>query len=381
MVALGNPRLMAAVGVVSALVVCVARVAHAQAGPGRSLTGPSTGWIVEAHVGTMPDRMPDKVVTHQLPAQGPTFPSGQGASVDTSRRVPSWYFGDGAAILNGLADRRPLTIPHIVSLDPVLTSAATTTTTGANLGVRIGHTVTKRVLVLFSYDQASAQLPLTDAVQTNATASNDSFQTFWNTFLTLRRPTTLTNVSAKSTLSVDQASGSERMLAVTADVRVITLGGWTPFVTVGGGLALPLPQVQTEVTLVGNYQATVVTGNNRAALNETDQLRIRYEMLPAPFQILGVGVERGLSAHVGVRADFRSFLGVNQVRTRIDTAPISGPTPPPTGVIRAGGTPDVQISTNPSFPTTLSLQGIDHFDSFEARGNLSTFSAGVFLRF
>jgi hypothetical protein len=371
--------MMAAIVVAFVFLLCVVRVAQAQSGPRGSLTAPSTGWIVEVHVGTAPDRVPGNVLTQQLPPQGPTFPSGGAGSTDTSRQVPSWYFGDGAAILNSLADRRPLTIPHILSLDPVLTSAATTTRTGANVGVRIGHTITKRVLVLFSYDQASAQLGLTSAAQANTTDSSASFQTFWNTFLAAPRAQQLTNVSANSTFSVGQASGTERMLAVTADIRTVTFGGWTPFVTVGGGVALPLPQVQTEVTLLGNYRATV--SNNGAVLNETDQLRIRYEMLPAPFGIIGVGVERGVSAHIGVRADFRSFLGVNQVRTRIDTRPTSGPTPPPVATIRAGGTPDIQVSTNPLLPTTLSLQGVDHFDAFEAKGNLATFSAGVFLRF
>ena len=151
--------------------------------------------------------------------------------------------------------------------------------------------------------------------------------------------------------------------------------------TVGGGVALPLPQVQTEVTLPGNYQAVVAPGSPRtgAVLNETDQLRIRYEMLLAPFSVVGVGVERGVSAHVGVRAEFRSFLGVNQVRTRIDSRPISGPTSAPFTTVRAVGTPDVQVSTNPAVPTTLSLQGVDHFDSFEVKGNLATFSDRCFL--
>src|SRR5262245_38592695 len=151
---------------------------------------PATGWIVEAHVGSAPDRVPSIVLTHQLPGQGPTFASAGG--VDTSRRVPSWYFGDGAAIANGAADR--FNWPHIVSLDPVLTGAATTTTTGAHFGIRIGHTITKRVLVLFSYDQASVKIPLTSSAQANVTASNASFQPFWNRFLSTRAATPLTNI-------------------------------------------------------------------------------------------------------------------------------------------------------------------------------------------
>jgi hypothetical protein len=82
-----------------------------------------------------------------------------------------------------------------------------------------------------------------------------------------------------------------------------------------------------------------------------------------------------------VRIDLRVFRNVNEIRTRLDAQPLSGPTPPPNGATRAFFTPDIQISTIPARPTSLSRQSVNHFDSFEAKGNLSTVSAGLYFRF
>ena len=55
--------------------------------------------------------------------------------------------------------------------------------------------------------------------------------------------------------------------------------------------------------------------------------------------------------------------------------------PPPVVTIRNNVNPDVQVSTVSGRTTSLSLQGVDHFDSFRATGGLPAFNVGVFLRF
>jgi hypothetical protein len=173
------------------------------------------------------------------------------------------------------------------------------------------------------------------------------------------------------------------LLSLAAEIRLITIRGWTPYVAVGSGVALPLPPVDTRVTLVGHYQATLVrpgAANNGAQVSETDQVQVRYELMPTTMGILGVGVERDLRPHIGVRAEVRSFLNANQIRTRIDARPVSGPTSPPFVNFRGGVNPDLQVSTTAS-PTSLSLQGVDHFESFTAKGHVPTVSVGLFFRF
>jgi len=137
------------------------------------------------------------------------------------------------------------------------------------------------------------------------------------------------------------------------------------------------------VALLGHYQFNIsnARANNGTLLSETDQVQVRYEAQPSPVGIVGVGVERDLNRHLGFRAEWRAFLGgANDVRTRLDTAPVS--TPAPLGaVIRRGRSPALQVAVPGFLPTSLSLQGVDHFHSFEGRSQLSSVSGGVFFRF
>jgi hypothetical protein len=43
--------------------------------------------------------------------------------------------------------------------------------------------------------------------------------------------------------------------------------------------------------------------------------------------------------------------------------------------------PSLQINNSQMTPTSLSLQGVNHFTSFEGNGSLPSFSAGLFVRF
>jgi hypothetical protein len=373
--------------VVSSLALLAVAVVTEPSFAGQSSSAPSqasspqppkrTGWVFEVHVGSMPDRAPSKVVTSQLPTPGPSFATPDG---NQSRQVPSWYFGDGAALANSVIAKLGSNL-RIVPLDPVLTASAVTHQSGANFGARAGHTITSRVLVLFSYDQASGRLLLTPSTQAAIAATNASFKPYFDFWLTgggLATPTTT------STVTFTDNAGTERVMSVTAEVRIISTHGWTPYVALGGGIALPMPAVDTRVTFVGNYQTSVINPASAAFgahVHETDQLQVRYEVMPAPIGIFGVGVERDLTRHLGVRAELRSFLKINEIRTRIDTSPISGPTPPPVVVLRGGVNPDMAISTNPNRQTSLSLFGVDHFESSTAVGSQPSFSAGLFFRF
>jgi len=111
-----------------------------------------------------------------------------------------------------------------------------------------------------------------------------------------------------------------------------------------------------------------------------DQLQVRYEVMPTATLIFGVGVDRDLNRHLGLRADLRAFGNLNELRTRIDTSPVSVSPSTPAVTFRSLVNPDLQVSTNPQI-TSLSLYGVDHFESFLARGALPSFSAGVFFRF
>jgi len=296
--------------------------------------------------------------------------------------VPSWYFGDGATLANQVVAQTG-DPGRIVPLDPILTAASVRRPSGANVGIRIGHTVTRRVLATFTYDQAHSDLELTNDARSAITATNDSYQGYWEPLLTR---SSSTNVKASSALTTsDHVADTIRIAAGLAEVRIATLHGWTPYVAAGGGIAVP-SLTGPAVTLVGNYQFNIVAPGvaNGVFFKETDQLQITYESDFAVIGIFGVGVERDVNAHIGVRADFRTFLNANALRIIIDTQPVPAfaqvpPSAPAT--TRRATNPSVQITTNPTLSSSLSPQGVGHFVAYKGTGNLPSFSGGVFFRF
>jgi hypothetical protein len=335
--------------------------------------------VFEIHAGGSPSATPSKVKTSQLPTPGPAFPTFAG---DPSRRVPSWYFGDGAALANQVVAQTG-DAGHIVPLDSVLVSPSAVRGSGGMFGFRIGHTVTRRVLVALSYDRANGQVSLTSGALASIAATNASFQPYWTALLT--RPGTA-NVTSSSTMAVtgNDVSSADDLLSLGVEVRVTTYRGWTPYVAIGGGLLIPEASGPT-VTLAGTYQFNLVNpgaANNGVLVRETDQLRVQFQTQPAPIGILGFGVEHDLMRHLGVRAEGRWFLQADSLRIRVDTFPQPAlPQGPQSAVIRRGTNPSLQVSSNPAAPTSLSLQGVNRFFSFEGTGNLPSFSAGLFFRF
>ncbi len=110
------------------------------------------------------------------------------------------------------------------------------------------------------------------------------------------RPQTLIDGSANSTLAIAQTLGAERMLEVT-NTRTITCGGWTPFVTIGRGIARPLSEVKTESRLVGNYRCR---SHWCRRSTKPPTARIRYEPQPAP-------ASRGSSSNARIPTHRRTY--------------------------------------------------------------------------
>src|SRR5437899_3190231 len=89
-----------------------------------------TSWDIEVHGGGALSRNTSHGTTSLPPPgtiiAGPLLPTSL-----PSRAVPSWYFGDGAALLNQAAAGRPGL--GIVSLDPVLKSPLVERESGASV--------------------------------------------------------------------------------------------------------------------------------------------------------------------------------------------------------------------------------------------------------
>jgi hypothetical protein len=314
-----------------------------------------------------------KIFTSELPPAGQNFPDFRGGQ---SRFVPSWFFGDGALLANQVTQQTGDGV-SIVPLDPVLTQASANRRKGGSFGVRIGHTITSHVLAEFAYDTISGHVAIDPAALNAIAATTASFQPYWTAVIT--RPAT-GNVQASASSTITDNVGTMKLVVGEGAINIVTVHGWTPYVEVGGGIAFPSPD-EASATLVGHYQFKIVnTGaNNGTPFSETDTVRIRFQAQPTPVTVVGGGVEGDLMRHLGVRVDVRAMLGADRIRTRIDTSPSNVPAPL-VAVIARGTSPSLQISSS-SLPSSLSLQGVDHLDAFEAAGRLVTFSVGAFVRF
>ena len=88
--------------------------------------------------------------TAALPPAGPDISLGGPSSTSVTRRVPSWYFGDGAAILNQIVGiRSPV---KIAPLDPMLESRIVERQSASSFGVRVDQSLTSRFGVEFALE-------------------------------------------------------------------------------------------------------------------------------------------------------------------------------------------------------------------------------------
>src|SRR5260221_10582373 len=99
-----------------------------------------------------------------------------------SRYASTWYFGDGAALLNQIAAGF-IVIPvvaRVTPLDPVLTRASIERRRGRSLGVRLSRRGTPRLRVEFSADSLAGTVNLTDAALNGIEATRPSFGPMWD---------------------------------------------------------------------------------------------------------------------------------------------------------------------------------------------------------
>jgi hypothetical protein len=352
--------------------------APAPAQPAPSSNTPHrTGWEFEVHGGSTSAGALTKVFTSALPTPGPTFPDFRGGQ---SRLVPSWFFGDGALLANQVTAQTGDGV-SIVPLDSVLTLPSANRQKGGSFGVRAGHTITSHVLVEFAYDSASGHLAIDPSALTAIAATTASFQPYWTAVLT-RASTANVQASASSTIVTNV--GTMKVFTVDAAINVITFHGWTPYFEAGGGITFPSGDA-VSATLVGQYQFNIVNmgKNNGTQFNETDRIRVRFQAQPAVIKVVGGGIEGDLMRHLGVRVDVRTMLGGSRIRTRLDASPTNVPTAL-AAVAARGASPSLQISSNlqiSGLQTSLSLQSVNSFDSFEGAGRLTLISVGAFFRF
>jgi hypothetical protein len=303
----------------------------------------------------------------------------------TTRLVPSWYFGDGASILNnsilnGIFPTFPGKRP-IVPLDTVLTGASIVRRNGATFGATASRALGSRYRLDVSIDAVRSAPTFSSSALAAIEASRASFTDAWNSFVILQ------GLTVTSVATINRGGSVEWLATGAIDITLRSTGQSTWYATIGGGVASD-PGATPSATLVGHY--VFVTGPSAAApFDETDTVTIESVRAARPVALLGGGWTHDLSRRWGLNADVRMVLGGNGVKTVLDATP--------TRVLQSDRSLQliVLIPPNPAivfsnirfaappFVSTLSGVPVGGFTTFAGGGlQIQTqVTAGLFLKF
>jgi hypothetical protein len=327
-------------------------------------------WEVEVHGG---------YVLSSKPSSGTgALPGTNSASAST---VPSWYFGDGALVLNQALTSIRLS-PSIVALDSVLKSPFVERRPGGSVGIRIGRVLTPRFTAEFTLDEGFGALAVTPTSQKAIEATRASFVTAWSPVLSSpsRGSATVTSLA-----TIGDREGRQRFATGALLINLTSGGRLKPYAAFGAGViagADGAPAAQ----LVGSYQFGLALPPGSPVpgpmFHETDTVTVRSSVDNAFTGVLGGGFKYALSEHWGVRADVRDYISRNRVDTVLTATPTSEMSPG-SGVLIIFSTPPLRFSASPTTPSTLGGTPVAAFTTFYGTGirNQVKGAAGLFWRF
>jgi hypothetical protein len=294
--------------------------------------------------------------------------------------VSSWFFGDGAQLLNAAASASPFTTgQRITPLDAVLNNPLADRQGGPNFGFRVSRGLTPRFVAEFNFDYASTPFEARPGVQSGLQTTAASFAPVFEAFL----PSALfVGRSPSAASSLEIVDGSEIVLTGTVRINLLTQGRIIPYATAGAGVT----KYQGEgpvADLNGGY-SFILMGVFR--FNERDDVSVRQTFdESAPVGVFGGGANLYLTARSGLRVDARVHVGPSRDEVLLSATPEVTATASGTWVFSA---------TNPSLsfnsldlpqlpPSSLSGAAIADFKTFEASGTRTQvfLSIGYFLRF
>jgi hypothetical protein len=335
-------------------------------------------WQVEVVGGLSLFDLPAEGTATLPPAGAPLTTSGP---TNPSRRVSTWFLGDGALLLNGVNAEFGVA-SRIAPLDTALATLGLSGTNAPAFGLRIRRLVNDRLTLEFSADMMPGSRELSPELLDAVEAARASFVTAF-TGLFASGPSGPPPLFANTAVSASAAvsSGSSRDLATTLAAQWrFKAGALEPYVSLGGGLvhnAGDLP----AVTLTGNYRFNIL---GSVPINETDVLRLRYGQGTALVGLVGAGVRRALNDRFGFSLDARLLLGQQTLTLRLDSTPTVAEGAPE-GFVESFSTPAIQFSNsrNTGRESSLSGEALNGFKAFSTNGLQTRYivSAGLFLRF
>ena len=330
------------------------------------------GWEVEVH-GAYAISQPPASGSGQVPPAGSTFQMFDG--VQQTRAVSSWFFGDGAALLNQVLQARGLTA-RVTPLDPRWPDVARRD--GALFGVRLTRSLASHLAIEAAVDLGMNKLNFTGGARDRIETTRASFA---SAFLALNNSTgvLLPNATVTSTATVDSQQGSELIATAAIVYNVVARGRTRPYLLAGGGTITPRGAGPT-VTLTGNYQ---LTNPSQVRFNETDMVTLRTSTSRTPVWLAGGGVRQEFGGGAGVRIDVRVLMNQNRTTMLLSAQPSVVAGSPAGAAVLNTTSPGLQFSTLAGIRTNLSGDAITGFEAFADRRRQmrAVLSVGFFKTF
>lgn len=342
--------------------------------PAVAQVAPGPKWEIEVHGGGLFTSDPTSgTPIAQFPA-GPPIPTGFLTS--TSRAVPSWYFGDGALLLNQNNASFQVS-PRLTPLDGALKQRLARRERGLDVGFRIARTLTPRFLAEFNFDYSPIPLRLTREATDAIEASRATFITAWQGLLSTSGSTNRV-VTSTSEFSTDD--GHEIAATGALRIRFATRGRLHPYATAGGGM-LFYDGSAPGATLTGDYGFSF----GPFPINERDAVTVGVRTKDrVPVGLFGGGFEYGFSARQGIRADVRLHVSENTIETVVSANPSTREQSPPFA-ITTPFPPTIQFSNSRSInrPSSLSGAPVTDLVTFTGTGlqTQTSLTVGYFVRF
>jgi len=334
-------------------------------------------WEIEGYGGLSRGSAPSKGDA-ALPPAGPPIPSL--SPIFPSHSTASWFFGDGAAMLNRVNEEFGLQT-RITPLDAALASLGLDYSSAAAFGVRVRRTLNDRFSAEVSFDVLPGSGDVSDDFRGAVEATRASFET---AFAELFSTGPLDNVVIAATRAEAEGSAREIVLTGALNMHFGTGTGFVPYVTFGGGMLSGTGNV-ASVTLEGDYRFVISPESGSSVpIHETDRVTLRFEHSTTFVGLAGGGLRKQMSDRWGFRIDGRVLIGPANSRLLIDAAPTVTPGSP-AGFIETTTNPNIQFSNDSATgrQSTLSGPALDGFTAFKSTGiqtrTLITF--GVFVRF
>ena len=317
-------------------------------------------WEIEVYGGAVAGRSATEGSRTLPPAGAPLVTS---TPIFPSREVPSWFFGDGAVLLNGVVEEFG-GAAKIAPLDALFSAAAGGRSAAA--GVRMRRRLSPRLSAEVSVDwlgSIDAASPEFDATVERARSSYPA------TIRDLLATGPFASVFVDATGSSDPGQRREMSATGAVNIDFRSFAAFTPYATVGGGV-LNGNGEPPSAELTGRYRFVVL---GELSIDESERVRLRVERPTSMVVVLGGGLRRDLSAQWGLRIDVRALVGPDTTRVTIDTeaASVLGT---PAGFVESFTNPAIQFSNDPSTGrrSSLSAAPLQAFRVFEGGAQVRT---------